>query len=93
MVNADKLVNLIKKIALEVFVSSKPVNINFGTVKSVAPIIEINIEQKVILTSNQLVITEKTIDIDNPLEIGDTVALIREQGGQRYLVLDKVVQL
>lgn len=92
MVNADKLVNLIKKIALEVFESSKPTNINFGTVKSIAPI-EINIEQKVILTSNQLVITEKTIDIDNPLEIGDTVALIREQGGQRYLVLDKVVKL
>lgn len=34
---------------------------------------------------------EKKMKIHNALEIGDYVALIRQKGGQKYLIVDRVV--
>lgn len=33
----------------------------------------------------------KTIKINNSLKVGDIVILLRQQGGQKFIVLDKVV--
>ena len=67
--------------------SKRPVNVCFGGVVSTSPI-KVSIDQKLTLGAKQLVLTQT---IANTLQTGDTVVLIRMQGGQRYVVIDKVV--
>ena len=51
----------------------------------------INIEQKNInLSHNHAISGTKSLTIHNSLKVGDKVILIQVQGGQRYIVLDKV---
>ncbi len=87
--NIVDLISSIKKISLDTFESSKPVCILFGKVECLDPI-EILIEQKLTLKSNQLACCDMG---ENPLEIGDLVALLRQQGGQKYLILNRVVEM
>lgn len=61
MYNADDFIKLIKKTALEAFTASKPANIVFGKVISVEPL-KIKVDQKLILTSAQLVLSENVTD-------------------------------
>ena len=110
---------LIKRAALEAVKESSPTAIVFGNVISVEPL-KINVEQKLILTSAQLILTNNVRDYDlymtvnhsteqasahshgytgkkkftvnNGLIIGDEVILIQMQGGQKYVVLEKVVK-
>lgn len=37
-------------------------------------------------------ITELTIELDDGLQAGDIVILLRMQGGQKYIILDRVVK-
>lgn len=51
----------------------------------------ISIEQKNInLSHNHTITGTKSLTIHNALKVGDKVILIQVQGGQRYIVLDKV---
>lgn len=94
------LIDTIKSAALKAVEASNPVNVLFGKVNSVSPL-EIEIHQKLILTKEFLVLTERVTKyevniplntlIRNGLKKGDRVVLLREQGGQRFIVLDKVV--
>lgn len=45
--------------------------------------------------SGTLTYSDRTaeIEFDNSLKVGDKVVLIREQGGQKFLIVDKVVSL
>ena len=64
---------------------------------------KISVEQKITLSSAQLILTRhmtnfkaKTtegveVTIQNSLKVGDQVVLLRQQGGQKFLVLDRVV--
>lgn len=67
----SRLNNLIKSIALNAVDNSKPVNVVFGIVKSADPLI-IEIEQKIPLNKNQLILTRNVtnhktkISFDNP---------------------------
>lgn len=85
--------------------ASKPSDFCFGKVTSVSPL-KISIEQKMTLSSAQLVLTRNVTDFDveftindetkemticNSLKIGEKVVLIKQKGGQKYLVLDRVV--
>ena len=127
MLDSNDLLNVIKKAAIDAVEASKPSTWMIGTVTSVSPL-KINVEQKMTLTSEQLVLTrnvtdyetDETVDhvtekraggindasfeshdhdyvgrkkflIHHSLIIGDEVVLIRMQGGQRFLVLDRVV--
>ena len=87
MFNADDLLKLIKKTAVEAFNASKPTDVVFGKVISVSPL-KIKVDQKLILTSAQLVLT-KTVTND-VLISGDEVIMVRMSGGQKYIVIDKV---
>ncbi len=116
----------VKKLAIEVVESTNPVNVVYGKVVSISPL-KINIDNKLILGNNQLVLTRnvtdfytdmtvnhltenrsggsgdsafsshnhgyvgrKTFLIHNSLIVGDEVLLLRVQGGQKYVVIDRL---
>lgn len=82
----EGLIPLLKRIALEAVEASKPTVVLFGTVQSVSPL-SIYLEQKRTITKNFLIITDKAKN----LAVGDGVVMVRMQGGQKYIIIDKVV--
>lgn len=123
MHNMNDIAKLIKRAAVEAMNESKPTSIVFGTVVSIEPL-KINVEQKLTLTTAQLILTNnvrdyelemtvdhvtestsgadfashnhaytgrKTFRVHNALVNGDEVILLQVQGGQKYIVLEKVV--
>lgn len=121
------MVELIKQAAIEAVKESKPTSIVFGQVTSINPL-KISIDQKLILTSAQLILTnnvrdydlemsvnhftentsggigepsfalhdhaylgKKTFRVHNGLILGDEVIMIQVQGGQKFIVMEKVV--
>ena len=99
--NTFDLVELIKKIAVNAVEAGKPADFCYGTVTSTSPL-KIMIAQKLTLGSTQLVLTRNVtnfkakingeeITIENALKIGEKVVLVRQKGGQKFLVLDRVV--
>lgn len=105
MSNYTDLVKVIKKAALDAVESNKPVNVVFGAVTSASPL-KIRVDHKIVLTSAQLVLSrnvtdydtsiiiedgeEKKVTIHNKLKKGEEVILIRQQSGQKYIVLDRL---
>ncbi len=59
--NANELVALLKKAALDAVEASKPVNVYFGEVLSASPL-KINVEQKMILGEKQLILSRNVTD-------------------------------
>lgn len=103
---SNELLRIIKKAALEAVDSSKPCAFLVGTVVSADPP-AIKISPTITLSAEHIVLTRSIskyraklytdggsneMIIDNSPEIGDKVILVRIQGGQKYLVLDKVVE-
>lgn len=105
MLDATDLLIAIKKAATEAVEASQPFDFCFGKVISTSPL-KIAVEQKIILGTMQLVLTRNVTDyktkvtigetqevtIHNALQIGDDVILLKKKGGQKYLVLDRVVK-
>jgi hypothetical protein len=102
--SADDLLKLIKKTAVEAVNASKPANMVFGKVISTSPL-KIKIDQKLILTSAQLVLSKhvtnyrlsvtvdgefKTMTVYNALTTGEEVILMQVSGGQKYIVIDRI---
>lgn len=101
------MVEIIKLAAIAAVNDSKPTNVVFGNVLSVAPL-AISIDQKLILKEAHLILTnnvkehvmeltdelggKKTFTVHNGLAEGESVIMIQFQGGQKYLVLDKAVK-
>jgi hypothetical protein len=89
----SEAVDLIKEAALEAVEAEKPVQMVFGVVTSAQPL-EIQTEQKLILPEDVLSLADpvrdKTIVIHRSLKEGEKVMLQRIQGGQRYIVMDRV---
>lgn len=113
------LIGLIKKAAVDAVEGEKPAGVLFGTVTSISPL-QINVEQRLTLSGEMLVLTSnvrdydvgldvnwqtgsggdpshshavtgrKTVTVRNGLQIGEKVILLRMQGGQRFLILDRV---
>lgn len=105
MPDATELVRLIKKTAVDAVQAAKPANVMFGKVTSVKPL-KIMVEQKLTLGASQLVLSRNvtdfqttatikgentTITVHNGLAVGDKVILIRQQGGQKFIVTDRSV--
>lgn len=128
--DANELVTLLKKAAMDAVEASKPVNVCFGEVVSASPL-KINVEQKMILGEKQLILSRNVTDhktkisggniqnyyytgsttesgtapvspshvhavgkievtVHNGLVVGDEVILIRQQEGQKFIVLDRI---
>ncbi|KFZ41868.1 DUF2577 domain-containing protein [Anoxybacillus flavithermus] len=83
------LIDLIKTVAVKAVEATNPVHVSFGTVVSESPL-EVQIHQKLKLTEEFLVITERVTQAN--LKRADKVILLRVQGGQQFVVLDKVVK-
>ena len=81
-----KLVELIQKIALGLLEHEKPMTIQYGVVLSGAPL-SIRLSQKVILEGGTLVQVAHEKDFE--WAEGDRTVLLRDHGGQRYLVIGK----
>ena len=79
---AQTAVGLVKQAAVEAVQAEKPLELRFGSVVSSSPL-TVRVEEKLLLTSAFLIIPERLSD----LLPGDRVALLRVQGGGRYLLL------
>ena len=81
---------MIKNIAVNAVNAGKPVHIMFGTVKETSPFsVEVASDLRFTLPSKFLIFLSS-----KPKEYfdqKDKVILLRVQGGQKYVVLDKVV--
>jgi hypothetical protein len=99
------LIETIKRAALDAVKASNPCAIMFGKVESISPL-KINVEQRLTLGESHLILTslvkdfevEMTVDgvikqytVHLALQTGETVMLLRNQGGQQFIVLDRVV--
>ncbi|WP_127531191.1 DUF2577 domain-containing protein [Paenibacillus kobensis] len=95
------MLDAIRKAAMSAVEASNPVAFLYGTVTKSNPL-EVNVDQRFTLDADFLVLTEATAElkfsigsteyvIRRALQVGDQVLLARLQGGQHYLVLDKVV--
>ena len=84
---AQTAVGLVKQAAVEAVQAEKPLELRFGSVVSSSPL-TVRVEEKLLLllTSAFLLIPERLTD----LLPGDRVALLRVQGGGRYLLLDRL---
>ena len=94
MPDAAEFVKIIKKAAVEAVEAAKPAGIYFGTVTAVNPL---RVEQKMTLEKEQLVLTRNVTDyetedgsVQNALKQGEEVILFRMQGGQKYVVMDRI---
>ncbi len=101
------MIEIIKMAAIDAVNDSKPTTIVFGNVLSTAPL-TISIDQKLILKEAHLILTnnvkehvvemtdevagKKRFMVHNGLVADDSVIMIQIQGGQKYLVFDKVVK-
>lgn len=98
------LIETIKKVAMAVYNESKPFALAYGVVENINPLL-IKVDQKLPLTKEFLILTNMVKDynvevtlggtkqictIHNGLKINEKVLLLRVQGGQQYIVLDRV---
>lgn len=99
------LIQIIKKAAVDAVEASNPAKLMYGTVTAVSPL-AIKIDQRFTVTEAFLILTKNVRDykvkmsvnggaeqeytVKNALKVGDKVILLREQGGQKYIVMDKV---
>nr|WP_312985996.1 DUF2577 domain-containing protein [Clostridioides sp.] len=84
---AEKLVQQFKKAAIDAVNESQPMGCVFGLVTRNSPL-NIQVDSKLNLTPTFFMLTETSKKID--YKIGDKVLLIKMQGGQKYIVIDRV---
>lgn len=103
---ASGLIEIMKMAAMEAQNASQPTDMRYGTVISVEPLeIELTnqlvLPESVLIVPLSLRRYNATcrcpdsgategIVIDNSLEVGDNVALLKQYGGQAYFVIDRV---
>jgi hypothetical protein len=82
------LIQIIKQAAMEAVEHAKPSGIVFGTVNSINPL-SVQLDQKITLSDDFLVSRSQL----PTFTIGDQLILIQMQGGQQFVILDKVVNV
>lgn len=75
-----------KQIAKDVFDTLQPADWYYGKVISLSPF-QVQIDQKTVLKKNFLAV--RTGVSASSFKVGDKLILLRKQGGQEYLILDK----
>lgn len=94
----------VKRAAIEAVLAQKPFAFLHGTVTSVSPI-KVRVDQKFELSASQLILTnavrDHTVTVTDPegkeqaffirlaLQIGERVLLLRADGGQKFIILDR----
>ncbi|WP_074142265.1 DUF2577 domain-containing protein [Clostridioides difficile] len=85
---SQDLLQIIKKAAMDAVETSNPMRVAFGTIESISPL-RVKIEQKLSIGEIFLIQTD-TFKRYTDKKIGDKLVLIRMQGGQQYLILDRM---
>ena len=80
------LFNAMKQIAKDVFDTLQPADWCYGKVISLDPF-QVQIDQKLALKKEFLAV--RTGMSASSFKVGDKLILLRKQGGQEYLILDK----
>lgn len=83
---SSNLVQLIKKIAMEVYSESKPCDVMTGRVMSESPL-KISVGNKMILDSDFVVVSSTAKE---KMKKKATVIMIRQNKGQKFFVIDTV---
>ena len=98
------IMELIKRIAVDAIEQLKPTEIRYGRVVSISPL-KIMLDPKMILDSNFLIVgdnfvehscwikrdgKEERVTMHNGLSVGDVVVLLRMQGGQKFMIQDRI---
>ena len=78
------LYSLIKQAAVQAVEASDPVALVIGSVVTKEPLM-VSINQRFTLDEAFLILPRR---LKEEINAGDGVVLLREQGGQRYLILD-----
>lgn len=106
MADASELVRAIKRTSVDAVNASKPVEACFGKVVGVSPLrilVEQKLtlgEAQLVLCRNvcdfsvtvgsENAESVESVDVHNGLKVGEQVILLRQQGGQRYIVWDRI---
>lgn len=85
----SNLGEMIRSISNQTYEASKPSIRMFGTVIGVDPL-KVQVNEKLVLENNLLILTQTVKNyIDwGVLEVGDSVVLTRQNGGQKYILDD-----
>ena len=99
------LLDIIKQTAVNVIDNSQMCDLRHGKVTSVSPL-KVMITSQLVIPQSLLVVpqhltthtvectiggeSKQTITLHNELKVGDMVALLRQQGGQSYFILDRI---
>lgn len=100
---ASGLIDIMKRAAIDAEESATPVDLKYGTVSQTEPELCVRITPVFILPAALLVVPENLTDHEiklnnntfimyNGLQVGDKVALLRERGGGKYFILDRVAE-
>jgi len=95
------LLSTVKQAAMAAIAASNPVTMMYGVVTNTNPL-EVNVDQRFTLpadflvvpeslTENKLVIGGSTYIVREGLKVGDKLLLLRVQGGQQFIIIDRVV--
>lgn len=106
MPDAVELLKTIKRAALDAVDASKPVQVCFGKVTSTSPLKILveqklplgegqlvlcrNVSTLPVSPSHVHAMGKIQITVHNGLVVGDEVILLRQQGGQKYIVVDRI---
>ncbi|MEN1989943.1 DUF2577 family protein [Paenibacillus hubeiensis] len=83
------MLDVIKKAAVAAVDARVPVQVMYGTVTKTGPL-EITVEQRLILKEPFLVLPESIVN--KSWQTGDQAILLRVQGGDSFVVLDRLVK-
>jgi hypothetical protein len=95
------MLEIIKKAGVGAVESTNPVAVVYGSVNQIDPL-EVKVDQRFALPQDFLLVPEhlteykvniggQEVVIRKGFEAGDTLLLLRIQGGQKYLILDRLV--
>ena len=83
------LIDTMKKVAQQSQRASVPTAFQFGIVTATSPL-TIRVDNRFDITGEAIVILKDSQDNTDIVTIGDKVVLLRNQGGQSFLVLGRV---
>ncbi|BAK46134.1 hypothetical protein CXIVA_01670 [Clostridium sp. SY8519] len=88
---SGNIIKVIKQIALQAYQAAKPADLILGTIDSLDPL-KVMVSEKLRLSEAFLLIPHqvKILIKSGELKKGDTVVMLMQAGGQRYLLIDKV---
>ena len=107
MADEGDIIEVMKKAAMGAVAASQPAKFVYGKVTRAKPL-EVAVNEKLTLPAHHLRLTQHLTEyrvlakmgtggyqymtIDNKLRVGDKVVLLKNQGGNGFLIIDRVVK-